>query len=303
MTSGKAQLILFFHFVFGYVVPVSCRLHLKIMKRMFWTISLLGLLAPAEAQIVTKPLMGPDALNAYSKNEPDPFAAYNNQAALAQIKNKSVGFYGERRYLMEGLNNYLAAGAIETRSGCFGIELGYFGFNRFNQARAGLAYALALGSRMDLGVEFNYHSINIPGYGKAATLGFELATLFHLTERLSAGLQMSNPVHGKFGQAGKEKLPSVYRGGIGFDPSRELFAGIEIVKEELMPAYVNAGIQYAGIPGVAIRTGFTSASNSWWITLCYLWRSLSIGISIGFHPVLGITPGFFFLYQENPDQR
>jgi hypothetical protein len=270
---------------------------------MLCTIGLLALLELMNAQGVTKPLMGPGGLNAYSNKLPDPFSAFNNQAALAQAKSKSMGLYGERRYLVEGLNNYLAVGAIQTQSGCFGIELGYFGFNRFNQSRAGLAYALSLGSRMNLGIGFDYHSINIPGYGKAPALGFELATLFHLTEKLSAGMQMSNPVGGKIRQAGKEKLPSVYRGGIGYDPSHELFAGIEIVKEELMPAYINAGIQYAGIPGVAIKTGFTSASNSWWMAICYLWGSLSIGISIGFHPVLGITSGFFFLYQENPGQR
>jgi len=201
------------------------------------------------------------------------------------------------------LNNYLASGAINTKSGCFGIELGYFGFNRFYQSRAGLAYALALGSRMNMGLQFNYHSINIPGYGRSSTLGFELAGLFHLTEKLNAGMQFSNPVGGKFGQAMKEKLPSVYRGGIGYDPSREFFAGIEIVKEELMPPYVNVGIQYSGISGVDIRAGFISASNSWWMCICYLWKTLRIGISIGFHPILGITPGFFFLYQENSDQR
>jgi hypothetical protein len=271
------------------------------MKRMLGTISLLVLANLLNAQGVTIPAIDPGGLNAYS-NVPDPFSAFNNQAALAQVKSKSMGLYGERRYMIDGLNNYLAVGALETRSGCFGIELGYFGFNRFNQSRAGLAYALALGSRMNLGVEFNFHSLTIPGYGKASALGFELAALFHLTDKLTAGMQMSNPAGGKFGQAGKEKLPSVYSAGIGYDPSREFFAGIEIVKQELMPAYINAGMQYSGIPGIAIRTAFTSASNSWWVAICYLWRTLSIGISIGFHPVLGITPGFFFLYQENPGQ-
>jgi hypothetical protein len=272
------------------------------MKKMIWAISLFASPALVDGQGITKPVMGASGINAYSNKTPDLFSVFNNQAALAQVKSKSVGVYGERRYLMEGLNNYLAAGAIETRPGCFGFELGYFGFNRFNQSRGGLAYALELGSRMTMGAEFNFHSINIPGYGRASGLGFELAALFHLTEKLSAGMQASNPVGGKFGQT-KEKLPSVYRGGIGYDPSHEFFAGIEIIKEELMPVYVNAGMQYAGIPGVSIRTGFTSSSNSWWMAICYLWRSLRIGISISFHPVLGITPGFFFLYQEDPDQK
>src|SRR5690349_21431933 len=159
MTTEKAHLILFFHFVFGYVVPVSCLLHFSTMKRKIWTIGLLTLVLSLNAQKITKPVMGPGGLNAYSNKAPDLFSAFNNRAALARVKNKSLGIYGERRYLVEGLNNYLGMGAIETKSGCFGVQLGYFGFNRFNQSSAGLAYALALGSRMNLGVEFNYHSI------------------------------------------------------------------------------------------------------------------------------------------------
>jgi hypothetical protein len=35
----------------------------------------------------------------------------------------------------------------------------------------------------------------------------------------------------------------------------------------------------------------------------YLWGSMSVGISIGFHPQLGITPGFLLLYKANPELK
>jgi hypothetical protein len=272
------------------------------LKKLICAIWLLQWILFSNAQEITKPLAGPMGLNSYSKNQVDLFSTTRNRAALAHIKKRSFGLYGERRFLLEGLNNYLVEGALETGSGCFGIEFGYFGFSRFNQTRAGLAYALKLGSRMDAGVQFNYHLISVPGYGFASALGFEIAALFHLTDKLHAGMQASNPAAGKFGKTGMEKLATVYRAGLGYDPSVTFFAGIEIIKEELIPVYVNAGIHYAGIPGILIKAGLSSAGTSWWAGIMYLWRSMSVGISIGFHPQLGITPGFLLLYQANPEQ-
>ena len=119
------------------------------LKKLICGIWLFQWILFSNAQEITKPLAGPGGLNGYSMNQADLFSTIKNRAALAQIKKKSIGLYGERRFLVEGLNNYLVEGAIATGSGCFGIELGYFGFSRFNQTRAGLAYALKLGSRMD----------------------------------------------------------------------------------------------------------------------------------------------------------
>ena len=273
------------------------------MNGLILTISLLLLILFSNAQGILNPVTGPGGLSAYSTNQADLFSTFNNQAALARVKKKSAGFYGERKYLLEGLNNYLAAGAIETRSGCFGLELGYFGFSRYNQIMAGLAYALKLGSRMDAGVQFNYNTLSIPGYGSDFAIGFEIAAVFHLTEKLHAGIQASNPAGGKFGRSGMEKLPAVYRGGIGYDASVIFFTGIEIVKEELMPLCVNAAFYYAGIPGIIIKGGFTSASSSWLMGIGYLWRSMRVEFSLRIHPSLGITPGFLLLYETNPGER
>jgi hypothetical protein len=272
------------------------------MKRLISVIGLLQVILIADAQGINAGV-GPAGLSGYGMNRVDLFSTINNRAALAQLKGRSLGLYGERRFMMEGLNNYLVEGGLETGSGCFGFELGYFGFSRFNQTKAGLAYALKLGSRMDAGIQFNYHLTSIPGYGNASAIGFEIAALFHLTEKLHAGMQASNPAGGKFGKSKKEKLATIYRGGIGYEPSEVFFAGIEIIKQEWMPIFLNAGMQYAGIPGILIKAGLSSASLSWWAGIMYLWGSMSIGISIGFHPQLGITPGFLLLYQANPNQR
>jgi hypothetical protein len=273
------------------------------MKRVILMTGQLLLILYSDAQGILNPITRLGELSAYSSKQGDMFSAFNNQAALARIKKKSAGLYAERKYLLEGLNNYLAAGAIETRSGCFGLELGYFGFSRYNQIMAGLAYALKLGSRMDAGVQFNYNTLRVPGYGSASAIGFEIATIFHLTEKLHAGIQATNPAGAKFGGSGKEKLPVVYRGGIGLDASATFFTGIEIVKMELMPVCVNAAICYAGLPGIVIKGGFASAGSSWLMGIGYLWRSMRVEISLAIHPQLGVTPGFLLLYETKPERN
>ena len=80
-------------------------------------------------------------LGAYSKNFVDVFSGTSNQAALAQLKTGGFGVYGERRFLLEELNQYSAVLALPTKSGTFALQGDYFGASAFNENQLGLAYA------------------------------------------------------------------------------------------------------------------------------------------------------------------
>ncbi len=140
-----------------------------------------------------------------------------NQAALAQIKSSAAGVYAERRFLLSELNNYTAAIGLTTNSGNFGLKTNYSGFTDYNETQLGLAYGRKLGSKLDIGAQFNYNSIRISGgYGSSSAISFELGTILHVTDKLNAGLHINNPVGGKFGKDQQEKLSSVYSFGIGY---------------------------------------------------------------------------------------
>ncbi len=236
------------------------------------------------------------SLGSYSVNYADILSFITNQASLAQIKKPAIAVFGEKRFLLSELNNFITGIAIPTTSGNFGIKVGYYGFTEYNETQLGLAYGRRLGSKIDIGVQINYNGIRIAGYGNDAAIGFEIGTVFHLTEKIHTGVHVSNPVGGKFGKDQQEKLSSIYTIGIGYEVSEKVFIGAEVVKEEDLPVNVNTGIQYKILPQLSGKMGISSGTSSGWIGVGLSWRSFHMDITSAFHPHLGVTPGLFFLF-------
>lgn len=238
-------------------------------------------------------------LGAYSLNHPDIFSFSSNQASLAQIKKATAGIYAERRFLLNELNNYMAAVALPTSSGNFGLETNFSGFSNYNETQIGLAYARKLGSKLDIGAQFNYYGIRIAGYGSTSAVSFELGTILHITDKFNAGIHINNPVGGKFGKNEQEKLSSVYTVGFGYDASEKIYVSTEIQKEEDQPVNVNVGLQYEFLPQLLVKAGMETATSTAWAGIGVRWQSFHIHVTTSYHPQLGITPGLLILFHFN----
>ena len=250
-----------------------------------------------KAQTLQKSIATPYiGLGAYSINQTDAFSFTSNQAALASLKNSAAGVYGERRFMLSEFNNYTAVFVIPTSSGNFGLKAGYNGFSDYNQTNFGLAYGRSLGKKIDAGVQFNYTALRVAGYGNASAISFEAGTILHLSDQLHAGIHVSNPVGGKFGKNGQEKLSSVYTFGLGYDASDKFFISAAIEKEEDQPVTIHAGLQYRIIPQLLARIGVSTATTTWWMGLGVPIKTFRIDITASYHPQLGITPGLLVLF-------
>ena len=251
----------------------------------------------ATAQTVRRPVAAAyTGLGSYSINHVDVFSFTSNQAALAQVKKFTAGMYGEKRFLLEELSLYQAAFALPTASGNFGLKAGYYGFSDYNESQIGLAYARKLGEKLDMGVQFNYNGIKIPSYGNASAINFEIGAILHLSEKLNAGVHVYNPVGGKFGKSGEEKLASVYSFGMGYEASDKFFISAEIEKEENQPVNINAGMQYRFLPQVLARAGIATASSNAYFGVGFFLKTFRIDVTAAYHPQLGITPGLMFVF-------
>jgi hypothetical protein len=252
------------------------------------------------AQTLTGPLTAAYAgASAYSLNNNDAFSFTANTAALSSVKDISIGVYGERRFLLDQLNRYIIIGTVPTRSGNFGVNANYFGVADYNETKLGFAYARDLGKKASLGIQFNYHGTVIAGYGHASATTVEIGLITHLSSKLHSGIQIINPVGGKFGNNQQEKLPSVYAIGFGYDASEKFLFSAEIIKEEDQLVNVNTGIQYKILPLLWIRTGISSATSSAWIGIGLQRGSMRIDITTAWHPQLGLSPGMLWLYSFN----
>ncbi len=190
---------------------------------------------------------------------------------------------------------YNAAVAIPTHSGNFGLDARYYGFADYNETQLGLAYARSLGSKVDVGVQFNYYAVRVAGYGNASTVNFEIGTILHLTDKLNAGVHVYNPVAGKLGKNEEEKLASLYSAGIGYEASDKFFTSFELEKEEDKPVNVNAGLQYKFLPQLLARAGVSTSASSMYLGIGFGWKSIRLDATASYHPQLGITPGILMI--------
>ena len=249
------------------------------------------------AQTVRSPISAAYAgIGALSTNNVDVFCVAANQAALARLKNACVGVYSEKKFMLTELAVYNAAVAIPTRSGNFGFDARYLGTADYSETQLGLAYARNLGSKMDLGVQFNYYALRIAGYGNASSVNFEVGAIFHLTGNFNAGLHVYNPLSSKLGKNGEEKLASIYSFGIGFEPSQSFFLSLELKKEEDKPPDVIAALQYKLLPQLLARGGISAATSSMYFGIGFLWKLMRVDATASYHPQLGISPGLLLLY-------
>lgn len=235
-------------------------------------------------------------LGAYSKNFVDIFSGTSNQAALAQIKSGGFGVYGERRFLLEDMNQYSAIVALPTQSGTFALQGDYYGFSQFNESQIGLAYARKIAGQVDVGLKLNYHTIAIAGYGNSTAVNFEAGTIFHLTEKLHAGFHIYNPFSSKFSKNSSEKLASILKSGLGYEVSQKFFISAEFVKQEDVPVNINIGFQYNLQQSVILRGGIATATNNSFAGVGFLLGQLRIDVNAAYHPQLGFTPGVLLLY-------
>jgi len=234
-------------------------------------------------------------LGAYSTKQHDVFSFVNNQAALVQIKKAAAGVYGERRFLLAATSLYTVAVAMPSSMGNFGVNLKYGGFKNFNESQAGLAYARSLGSKIDIGVQFNYYGYRVPGYNSANTVNFEIGAMIHLTDHLNVGFHVYNPVGGKFSKT-EEKLTTAYTIGLGYDASDRFFVSAEIVRQEDYPVNVNAGMQYQFMKQFFIRAGISSASSTAYGGAGIGWNNFRLDFSGSYHPQLGWSPGLLLIF-------
>lgn len=234
-------------------------------------------------------------LGAYTTKQQDPFSFTGNQAALATIKSAGAGVYGERRFMLAENSVYALAAAIPTRMGNFGLQVNYAGFKNFNENKLGLAYARSLGSKVDVGIQFNYYGYRIPVYGNASSINFEAGVIMHFSEKFNGGIHVYNPVGGKLGKEGDEKLASSYKLGLGYDASENFYVSAEIIKEEDLPVNVIGGVQYQFLQQFFARTGIISETGSGFAGVGVGWKNLRLDIAASYHPQLGFSPGLLLI--------
>jgi len=233
---------------------------------------------------------------AYSQNFPNVFSFAANQASLASQQGFAAGLYGEKRFSLDELQFCSVAITAPSLSGQFGILANYSGFSEYSESKIGLAYGKRLGTMVDIGVQFDYNFFHVSGYENFTAISSGLGILLHPAEKINIGVALYNPFGGTINKNSGEKISSLFRFGMGYDASEQVCIHLELVKEENIPAYANAGLLYAFATQFFAGIGTQSAPASPYGYAGWRWKNIRIDIEASYHSQLGFTPAIIFIF-------
>jgi hypothetical protein len=227
----------------------------------------------------------------------DGWSSFHNQAGLNAVKSLDAGVYYENRF---GLNTLSDKGLfIATRLGKGVIACNYhsFGYSQYASSKGGIAYALGLGEKLDVGVQLNYYTILLgENYGRAVAVSAEGGFIYRLNSKLTLAGHVSNPNRAKLSEYLDERIPGVVRMGAGYALSKQVLLVGEVYKDTQTDASIRAGLEYRISDAIALRGGFASAPRQFTFGFGWKLNEWMLDMAAAYHPVLGFNPHISFAY-------
>jgi hypothetical protein len=228
----------------------------------------------------------------------DAWSTLHNQAALAHLENAEVSMAYENRFLMKELANQGFAAAMPLGFGVAGLHVSRFGYSKYNETKAALAYGAKLSNRLSTGVKLGYQHVQIAEgpYGNKGMFTADVGFLAKLTDDMVLGAHIFNLNYAKVAEYQNEHLPIIIRMGLGYHFSEHLLTVVEVEKDIDMPMRYKVGAEYHPHEKIYLRGGIGTHpfSNSFGFGLVL--KNLKIDLAASYHSVLGYSPQASLVY-------
>ncbi|MDD3875873.1 MAG: hypothetical protein PHT69_04590 [Bacteroidales bacterium] len=230
----------------------------------------------------------------------DIWSAFNNQAGLADFRNIGAGLIYENKFLMKEMGVKAAIIALPVGSGTFGLSLSQFGFNLYNENKVGLAYAMPLSSRLNAGIQIDYLMTQLAeNYGKKGVFTFEIGLLAKLTDRISLGAHVFNPISMKLTDDVEERIPAIIKFGLKYKVNNAVEFLVETEKDINHKAVFRLGIEYMVVDNIYVRVGAANNPSLFSFGFGVQMKNFKIDLGSSRHNTLGYSPALSLMYNFN----
>jgi len=231
---------------------------------------------------------------------PDLWSVSHNQAGLGWIKNLSVGFHHENKFIIPEYALQSLALAVPTRPGTIGLNYSYFGYSKYHESKIGLSFGRAFGEFFAAGIQLDYLNTFIAEeYGNQGTLAIEGGIIGKPLDFLYIGAHVFNPTRTTISNYDDEPVPTIIRVGIGVQLFEMVFLGIETEKELDHKPINKAGIEFEPVNNLFLRAGISANPTQSSFGIGYALKGFRADIAFTVHQQLGLTPHFTLIYAFN----
>ena len=221
--------------------------------------------------------------------EGDLWAPFSNPSCLYSIKGTNItaefvpGIFG--MWEIKGTAISLSRTAAE---GAFAISLSAFGFALYREFSVALAAARELNERIVLGVNLNFYSLKIDGYGSGQAAGVDIGALVHIAQDVSYGVALRNVNRPSFGD-GDESLPQSMAMGISVCPLPAARVAVSAQKDNRYPFELSVGVEYCIEDLLTLRLGASHEPSTIAVGIGIRTSLLRMDYAYTLHPDLGGT--------------
>ena len=227
----------------------------------------------------------------------DGWCTFNNQAGLAYLNSVVAGVYFENKFLVKDLSMQAATLAIPFKPGTLAISYRFFGYSKYYESKAGLAFGRKFSKYFSAGVQVDYLQTHIAeGYGNYNTVVAEIGLLANPSKNFTIGFHLFNPNRIKHKTVPEEKVPTIARLGLGYSFDGKALLVFETEKDlEQKPVY-KGGIEIEMLRKLYLRGGYATGYEQLSFGLGYKFKRLAADIAFARHYVLGFTPHLSLAY-------
>jgi hypothetical protein len=228
----------------------------------------------------------------------DVWSVFHNQAGLAFVQRLTVASCFGNAFMIKELSTKSLAISLPTKSGTFGLGYTHFGYTLYNESKIGLAYSKQLWTNFSVGIQLDYFYTRIAeGYGSKGVPAGEIGILAQPVENLFIGAHVFNPVRAKMIEYDDERLPTIFRLGIGYLFSNKLLLTVESEKNLDKDMEMKAGIEFSLFKNLYLRTGISNNPVLNCFGIGFVFKNFKADLAFSKHPVLDYSTQFSLSYR------
>jgi len=229
----------------------------------------------------------------------DGWAIYNNPAGIANLERiEAFGGY-ENRFGVTAFQTFGVGAVLPLSFGTVGLQVSRFGDAIYSEQKIGLAYAHEL-SGVSLGLKINYIQLAFQDLNSTGNITFEFGGISTIIPNLSFAAHIYNFSQSELeSEFESERVPVILKAGLAYNPVESVLITIETEKDVDFPATFKAGLEYAIIPKVFLRTGLQTEPFINHFGVGFNAEKFNIDYALTTHPQLGLSHHISFLYGFN----
>jgi hypothetical protein len=219
----------------------------------------------------------------------DVWSLHNNISGIAKLQKPELGAFAENRFSMRAFTTVALTGVMPLgKSGGIGAELYRFGDKLYNEQRLGIGYAHKIG-QVSLGLKADLLQLHVEEYGSKRVVAFSFGGQSEVVPGFLVGAHIYNFNQAKLAEFEDERVPTVMKAGISYRPGKKVMLNVETEKDIELDADFKAGLEYQVIEKLALRTGFSTLTQSASFGAGFMARSFQIDYALSSQSRLGFS--------------